>query len=625
MTTTYPVSLTLSDRKVLVVGGGRVATRRVEDLLETGARVEVVASTVSAEIAAWAGDGRLSVAQRPFEAGDVAGAWLCVAATDDPAANRAVVAAAEGEHCFVSAAGDGAASSARPMSVLRRGDLEVAVGTSGRAPARRRLDPSATRYGCGPGIRCAGRSRGRSQSRGRARAPIGRRRSIPAFSRASAPGAWTKPGRGCGRVFRRRRAEPPDGPAARAGAGDGPAPRTSPRRCVTSPAGSTWPRWRSCPPATAPRSTPAAPSSTPAWPTSSEFLAEQAGMRAADLSDHIYSYYDEAAVTHLFGVAAGVDSMILGEGEILGQVRGGPQGRRSRGHRPARAWPGCSATPSRSGSAPGPRPASAGGRCPSRRPPWPWPPSGSAPWSSAGSSCSAPARWARAWPGPWPAPAWPRSSSPGSGPRAGRRGGRPGRRPGRAPRPAARGAGGRRRGPHPRPAPPRWSSTGTGSRPPCSAASTGRSSSSTSPSPATSTPAWRDMPASRSSTWTTSRRSPSSRIDQRRREVARVRRIVAASWSGSRPSGRRPGGRPAGQRPCGPGARSSAWPSWSATARSSTGSTPRPSRRSRRSPGGSWPSCSTSRPCGSRSAAGSGRGQLYADALDALFDLEPTR
>jgi len=52
-----------------------------------------------------------------------------------------------------------------------------------------------------------------------------------------------------------------------------------------------------------------------------EFLAEQAGMKGADLSEHIYSYYDEAAIAHLFGVAAGVDSVILGEGQILGQVR----------------------------------------------------------------------------------------------------------------------------------------------------------------------------------------------------------------------------------------------------------------------------------------------------------------
>jgi siroheme synthase-like protein len=133
--TTYPVSLTLAGRKVLVVGGGRVATRRTGELLVTGARLEVVAPTVSPDLAAWADAGRVSLSRRPFEAGDVAGSWLCVAATDDEAVNRAVVAAAEAEHCFVSAAGDASISSARPLSVLRRGDLEVAVGTSGRAPA----------------------------------------------------------------------------------------------------------------------------------------------------------------------------------------------------------------------------------------------------------------------------------------------------------------------------------------------------------------------------------------------------------------------------------------------------------------------------------------------------------
>jgi siroheme synthase-like protein len=132
--TGYPVSLELRGRRVLVVGGGRIATRRVGALLEAGAVVDVVATALSTEIEEWAAARRLAVSRRPFEAGDVAGAWLCVAATDDPAVNRSVVVAAEGEHCFVSAADDGSASSARPMSVLRRGDLEVAVGTSGRAP-----------------------------------------------------------------------------------------------------------------------------------------------------------------------------------------------------------------------------------------------------------------------------------------------------------------------------------------------------------------------------------------------------------------------------------------------------------------------------------------------------------
>jgi len=134
VTTTYPVSLSLAGRRVLVVGGGRVATRRARDLLDTGARVEVVTPVASEEITAWADAGRLALARRSFEAGDVAGAWLCVAATDDSVVNRSVMVAAERACCFVSVASDGEASSARPMAVLRRGDLEVAIGTSGRAP-----------------------------------------------------------------------------------------------------------------------------------------------------------------------------------------------------------------------------------------------------------------------------------------------------------------------------------------------------------------------------------------------------------------------------------------------------------------------------------------------------------
>ena len=60
------------------------------------------------------------------------------------------------------------------------------------------------------------------------------------------------------------------------------------------------------------------------------FLTDQSSLDPDTISDHLYTYHDDAAVAHLFGVAAGVDSMIVGEGEILGQVRGGVAGRRAR-------------------------------------------------------------------------------------------------------------------------------------------------------------------------------------------------------------------------------------------------------------------------------------------------------
>lgn len=131
----YPANLLVVGRRCVVVGAGRIAARKIESLLDAGAVLTVVAPRVGAEVAAWAGEGRLELHERPFRPDDLDGAWLAVTATDDPAVNNAVFAAGEARRTFVNSADDPANCSFTLMSVVRRGDIVVTIGTNGRSPA----------------------------------------------------------------------------------------------------------------------------------------------------------------------------------------------------------------------------------------------------------------------------------------------------------------------------------------------------------------------------------------------------------------------------------------------------------------------------------------------------------
>jgi siroheme synthase-like protein len=130
-----PVNLLVRDRAVLVVGAGPVAARKIAPLLDFGARVTVVAPVAGDDVRAWAEAGRLTLAERPFTESDLDGVWLAYAATGDPAVNTAVHAAGEARRIWVNSADDPANCSFTLMSVIRRGDLVVTVGTGGRSPA----------------------------------------------------------------------------------------------------------------------------------------------------------------------------------------------------------------------------------------------------------------------------------------------------------------------------------------------------------------------------------------------------------------------------------------------------------------------------------------------------------
>jgi uroporphyrin-III C-methyltransferase/precorrin-2 dehydrogenase/sirohydrochlorin ferrochelatase len=133
MSDLLPLFLNLTGRSVVLVGGGRVAAGKLQQLLAAGAQVRVVSPEICASIAA-ADPSRVQLFERTFEASDLDGAWLVVAAAT-PAVNREVAAAAESRRLFVNAVDDPANASAFLSGVVRRDGVTIAISTSGEAPA----------------------------------------------------------------------------------------------------------------------------------------------------------------------------------------------------------------------------------------------------------------------------------------------------------------------------------------------------------------------------------------------------------------------------------------------------------------------------------------------------------
>jgi uroporphyrin-III C-methyltransferase len=127
----YPVGLRLLGRRVVVVGGGQVAHRRIAGLLEARATVTVVSPEVTPALEALVEPGSVTWVRRRYEDGDLAEAWYAVAATDDPAVNAAVAAEAERIRVFCARADDRSASSVWTPAVGRLGDLVVGVHGGG--------------------------------------------------------------------------------------------------------------------------------------------------------------------------------------------------------------------------------------------------------------------------------------------------------------------------------------------------------------------------------------------------------------------------------------------------------------------------------------------------------------
>lgn len=131
----YPVFLELAGRSCLVVGGGAVAERKVEGLLGVGAWVMVVSPLLTERLNAWAREGKICHVGRAYRTGDLDGHQLAFVATDDGEVSAAVAREGQERGVWVNAADDLAHCDFILPSVLRRGELVVAVATGGASPA----------------------------------------------------------------------------------------------------------------------------------------------------------------------------------------------------------------------------------------------------------------------------------------------------------------------------------------------------------------------------------------------------------------------------------------------------------------------------------------------------------
>lgn len=131
----FPIFLKLTGRPAIVIGAGNLAESKIESLQAANASVMVIAPVASTRIIGMADAGEVIWHQREYATGDLAGQFLVVAATNSPVVNRAVFAEAEAAGILINAVDDPPFCDFYFPSVVRRGDLQIAISTAGESPA----------------------------------------------------------------------------------------------------------------------------------------------------------------------------------------------------------------------------------------------------------------------------------------------------------------------------------------------------------------------------------------------------------------------------------------------------------------------------------------------------------
>lgn len=131
----YPALLDLKNRRCLVVGGGRVGTRKVKTLLACGAHVRVITLKATDELIELARSAKIELHRRAFEEEDFSRVFLVIGATDNQKLNRRIHQIAEERGCLCNIADQPKLCNFVLPSFFTQGDLTIAISTAGRSPA----------------------------------------------------------------------------------------------------------------------------------------------------------------------------------------------------------------------------------------------------------------------------------------------------------------------------------------------------------------------------------------------------------------------------------------------------------------------------------------------------------
>ncbi|WP_066635968.1 precorrin-2 dehydrogenase/sirohydrochlorin ferrochelatase family protein [Desulfolucanica intricata] len=130
----YPISVRLSGRKCLVIGGGKVAERKVVSLLECGARVTVVSPELTPYLTELSASGQVEYRQGNYETSDLAGAFLVIGATNNDYINRKVAQDCFARNILINVVDDPPNGNFFVPAQVRRGSFSIAISTDGKSP-----------------------------------------------------------------------------------------------------------------------------------------------------------------------------------------------------------------------------------------------------------------------------------------------------------------------------------------------------------------------------------------------------------------------------------------------------------------------------------------------------------